>query len=66
MLIKVEDVRAEMVMVAKSALHILETLRDTLERDFDLSQEIIDSVEAKVDALRVQWGEMMLVEIEAV
>ncbi|NOR64562.1 MAG: DUF1441 family protein [Candidatus Scalindua sp.] len=61
LLVEVDDARAEMATVAKSGLHILETLRDALESDFDLSQEIIDSVQAKVDALRSQWADMLLI-----
>ena len=62
LLVEADDARTEMATIAKSGLYILETLRDTLERDFDLSQEILDSVEAKVNVLRNQWAEMKLVE----
>lgn len=61
LLVEVNDARAEMATIAKSGLHILETFRDLLERDFDLDQDIIDNVEDRIHNLRLQWSEMLLI-----
>ncbi len=59
LLVHVEDARAQMAEIAKTGLQILETLPDILERDFQLDADIIEALEAKIDALRNNWAESL-------
>jgi hypothetical protein len=61
--ISVIESREQMALIAKTGLHVLETLPDILERDYSLDAKIISGVESKIDTLREQWANI-LEEIE--
>ena len=58
-LTSVEECREQMAEIAKIALHVLETLPDKLERDFDFPPEVISGVELMIDAVRVDMAEQL-------
>jgi len=57
--VDVNDSRRQMAMIAQTGLDVLDTLPDILERDFALDAKIIASIEAKIDALREQWANLL-------
>ena len=56
LLVDVEDSHYQMGLIVKSGLRILETLPDSLERDFELDPVVIMSIETKIDLLRHEWA----------
>jgi hypothetical protein len=58
-LVYAEDSRRAQAQIAKTGLQILETLPDILERDFNLSVDVISAVEDKLNALRDEWAELV-------
>jgi len=59
LLVSAADARTEMARVAQTGLHILETLPDILERDFNIDPDVIVGVEQRIDALREQWASVL-------
>lgn len=53
------DAREQMSFIAKTGLHVLETLPDILERDYSLSPEVILDIEKRIDMLRNQWANLL-------
>lgn len=47
----------QMGEIAKRGLHVLETLPDILERDFNFPPDVIENVEARIDVLRDEWAD---------
>ena len=47
----------EMGEIAKRGLHVLETLPDILERDFNFPPDVIENVEDRIDVLRNEWAD---------
>jgi len=57
LLVDVEESSYQMGLIAKSGLRILETLADSLERDYKLDPEIIEGIEIKIDLYRNEWAD---------
>ena len=57
LLVDSEEASYHMGLIAKSGLRILETLGDSLERDYNLDPEIVEGIEAKIDLYRHEWAD---------
>ena len=55
--IDTNDSLVQMGEIAKRGLHVLETLPDILERDFNFPADVIENVESRIDVLRNEWAE---------